>query len=507
MPVSLIDHGEYVWRADGVTRALARLDLGEAAAFLFERRHPFDVPLGRCRPFYWVYDTVMCAGARVWPPFFLAYSSLVFAAAVVLAGRIARALTGSTPLGVLAQALLGLASSSTAMWLRVGCHEPVLMLLGGGALALALGGDASGARAGTGRTVAACVLMTLFFFTKEITVHFVAALVVAWLLLGRDTGAPARSRRVRAVAVTGLAAAATLIVLYRAIVGTPAEGSYSSGYQVRADVLASRLGLFAKWFAEDFLWLVPVVLVSAAVRIGRGLRAGLPFADRVAAVLLVECAAYVAIYLPWTNLPERVVPGFTFPFALLAAVELSAWLALARGAGLPRLLGRAALVSSAIVLAAGAVDWPCRSHREARWLAARYEADRRLVAELAQRLPRDGLVLFDVPLDKKELGYGAGLHLALWHGRSDARVAVASVAGTAPAGDLVASYQGVESDAGRAASDPGDAGTEIRETRELPLWSCRSATRSAFFLVRRGSWPGVPLATKSYAWRLRRGRG
>ncbi len=506
VPVSLIDHGEYFWRADGVTRALGRFDLGEAAAYLFERRHPFDVPLGRCRPFYWVYDTVMCSAARLWPAFFLAYSSLVFAAAVVLVGRIARALTGSVPLGLVSQVLLGVASSSTGMWLRVGCHEPVLMLLGGGAFALALGREGANARSERLRTVAACVLMVLFFFTKEITVHFTAALLVAWLLLGRDRTAPARSRRVRAVAITGLLAAATLLVAYRAIVGTPAEGSYSSGYQMRPEVIASRLGLFATWLAEDFLWLVPVVLVSAIVRIARGLRGGLVFADRVAAVLVVECAAYVAIYLPWTSLPERVLPGFTFSFALLAAIEMSAWTRMSRGAGATRLLGRAALASTIVVLAAGAFDWPCRSHREARWLRTRYEADRRMVAELARRLPRNGVALFDLPLEQKELGYGAGLHLALWYGRADARVAVASVPGAAPAGALVASYQGFESTAGRAARAAVAVPVEIAESRELAMWSCRSVLRSAFFLVRRGSWPGVPLATKRYAWRVCDGR-
>lgn len=489
-----------------MTRALGRFDLGEAAAFLFERRHPFDVPLGRCRPFYWVYDTVMCDVARLWPPFFLAYSSLVFAAAVALVGRLARALTGSVPLGLFAQVLLGVASSSTSMWLRVGCHEPVLMLLGGGAFALALGRDGAAGRSDRLRTVAACVLMACFFFTKEITVHFTAALVAAWLLLGRDVANPARSRRVRAVAVTGLAAAATLLVAYRAIVGTPAEGSYSSGYQARPDVIVSRLGLFAKWLADDFLWLVPVVLVSATVRIARGLRAGLGFADRVAAVLVVECAAYVAIYLPWTSLPERVLPGFTFSFALLAAIEASAWIAMSRGAGLPRLTARAALASTAVVVAVGAFDWPCRSHREARWLATRYEADRRMVVELARRVPPGGRVLFDLPLEQKELGYGAGLHLALWYDRADVRVAVTSVPGAPSSGDVVASYQGFESEAGRAARAADTAPAEIAESRELGIWTCRNVLRSAFFLARRGSWPGVPLSTKRWAWQVGDGR-
>jgi len=506
LPLSVVDDGEYFWRADRLGAALSHGDFRGAAACVFERVHPFDVPLGRCRPFLWTYISCACWICGSWPGFFHVFSPLAFAAGVLLTGRVAHALTKSLTAAVLAQCLVALQPSALEDWLRAGLHEPVLLLTGGGALALALAPDPPGGGRPRLRTAAAVLLIVLFFFTKETSVHAAPTLVAAWMLFGRGALDPSRTKRLRATVGAGLAAAAALLVAYLTIVGKPAAGSYSAGYSLKAETIGSNAASIAGWLWSDFLWLGPLVVASAAWRIFRA-RAAWTFLDRVRVLLLVECCAYVAVYLPWSALVARVFVGFAFPFSLLAAIEIAGWSQTARESAIGAARGaKAALAATALAAAVFAVDWPTTLHRGARWLHARYEADAEMVATIARIAPRDGRVLFDVGRGGKELAYGTGLHLGLWHDRADVRIAVEGVDGADVPANVVADYQDRTSAPGLAAHAAAAEPTVISRRREMSAWSVRNVLRSAFFLLRRGEWPGVPLAAKTYTWRIWRGR-
>lgn len=505
IPWSLIDHGEYFWRTREIRASAARGDLGDVASLLAERRHPFDVPLGRLRPVLWIYVAIVSTAAELIPAAFNAAGAIVFAAGVALVGKIVWRVTRSLPISMAAQCGLALVPTSAAMWLRVGCHEPVMILLGGGAAVIAAG-TPPGAAPGVvrRRAVAASVLLLLCVLTKETSVHLAPSLVAAWWWFGRDPAAPERSRVVRATAITGLVGIASFLLTYAFVVGGRDRGAYSAGYSFTPQVFADTARLLGTWVFSDFGPLVIVVPVSVLLRwrAERG-RGGLSESTRLSLCLGVECAAYLAIYLPWSNLPDRVLPGFSFSFVILAANEVRAWMSDLRGPGsVTRVAARLAVATAIFAVSRSVTDAPLASHREATRLRARYACDAALVDHLALRVPPGGSVCFDLLERQKELGVGAVLHLRLFRDRSDVSARISGI-GESPVGcALIADFQGAESEAGRAARLPGAQPVVIRRVGEVEFWSVWNVLRSVWRLVRTGDWPGVPIAASTYEWRV-----
>jgi hypothetical protein len=163
----------------------------------------------------------------------------------------------------------------------------------------------------------------------------------------------------------------------------------------------SDLATMSGWVKRDLTWLAPPALGSAAACVVRGLWSCFDAQGRVATLLLVEIGAYVAVYLPWGALVERYAAGLVFSLALLCAMETTPGLRAASVPGPP--------VARAVLVFDGLTD------------------DAAMVAAVARTAPRDATVVFDVDRAQKELAFGTAVHLPLWHGRGDVRVAVPGV--------------------------------------------------------------------------------